>query len=192
MKKNYFVHPQAIADSKKIGEKTTIWAFSHVLEGASIGSEVNINEHCFVENQVVVGNRVTLKCGVYLWDGITIEDDVFIGPNAVFSNDLYPKSKNKNYQQKKILVKKGASIGGNASILGGVTIGEHALVGLGAVVTKDVHPFTIVVGNPARQTSYVCACTHKLEFADKKETCCPACKKKYAMINNICQLQNEN
>jgi acetyltransferase-like isoleucine patch superfamily enzyme len=121
-----------------------------ILSGAVIGRDGNICSHCFIENQVVVGDRVTVKCGVQLWDGVTLEDDVFVGPNVTFTNDLAPRSRNAAAQLLPTLVKKGASIGANATILPGLTIGEGAMVGAGAVVTKDVPPRTLVVGNPAR------------------------------------------
>ena len=145
-----FIHPSADVQSKQIGEGTRIWQFVVVLPGAVIGRDGNICSHCFIENQVVVGDRVTVKCGVQLWDGVTLEDDVFVGPNATFTNDLAPRSRNAAAQLLPTLVRKGASIGANATILPGLTIGEGAMVGAGAVVTKDVPPRTLVVGNPAR------------------------------------------
>lgn len=117
---------------------TNIWQYCVVLPNAVIGDNCNICSHCFIENDVKIGNNVTVKCGVQLWDGIEIEDDVFIGPNVTFCNDRYPKSGNKNFKLEKVIVKKGASIGANATILPGVTIGENSLVAAGAVVTKDV------------------------------------------------------
>ncbi len=145
-----FIHPSADVQSKQIGEGTRIWQFVVVLPGAVIGRDGNICSHCFIENQVVVGDRVTVKCGVQLWDGVTLEDDVFVGPNATFTNDREPRSRNAGATLLPTLVKKGASIGANATILPGLTIGEGAVVGAGAVVTKDVPPRTLVVGNPAR------------------------------------------
>lgn len=132
------IHPLSDVQTKDVGENTNIWQYCVVLSGAKIGSGCNICSHCFIENDVVVGDNVTLKNGVYLYDGITVEDGVFIGPNATFCNDKYPKSKNKDFKLEPILIKKGASIGANATILPGVTIGENALVAAGAVVTKDV------------------------------------------------------
>lgn len=132
------IHPLADVKSSNIGENTNIWQFCVVLPEAQIGDNCNICSHCFIENEVKIGNNVTLKNGVFLYDGITVEDDVFIGPNATFCNDRYPKSKNKDFKLEPILIKKGASIGANATILPGVTIGENALIGAGAVVTKDI------------------------------------------------------
>ena len=145
-----FIHPNSDVQSKQIGEGTRIWQYVVILPGAVIGRDGNICSHCFIENQVVVGDRVTVKCGVQLWDGVTLEDDVFIGPNAAFTNDRQPRSRNTNATLLPTLVKKGASIGANATILPGLTIGEGAMVGAGAVVTRDVAPFTTVFGNPAR------------------------------------------
>ena len=121
-----------------------------VLPGAVIGRDGNICSHCFIENKVVVGDRVTIKCGVQLWDGVTLEDDVFVGPNVTFTNDLQPRSRNAAAELLPTVVKKGASIGANATILPGLTIGEGAMVGAGSVVTKDVPSGVTVVGNPAR------------------------------------------
>jgi acetyltransferase-like isoleucine patch superfamily enzyme len=145
-----FIHPSSDVQSKQIGEGTRVWQYVVILPGAVIGRDANICSHCFIENKVVVGDRVTVKCGVQLWDGVTLEDDVFVGPNATFTNDREPRSRNTAATLLPTLVKKGASIGANATILPGITIGEGAMVGAGAVVTKDVPPRTLVVGNPAR------------------------------------------
>jgi acetyltransferase-like isoleucine patch superfamily enzyme len=145
-----FIHPSSDVQSKQIGEGTRVWQYVVILPGAVIGRDGNICSHCFIENKVIVGDRVTVKCGVQLWDGVTLEDDVFVGPNATFTNDLEPRSRNDAAKLLPTLVKKGASIGANATILPGLTIGEGAMVGAGAVVTKDVPPRTLVVGNPAR------------------------------------------
>ena len=144
------IHPSSDVQSKQIGEGTRVWQYVVILPGAVIGRDGNICSHCFIENKVVVGDRVTVKCGVQLWDGVTLEDDVFVGPNATFTNDREPRSRNASATLLPTLVKKGASIGANATILPGLTIGEGAMVGAGAVVTKDVPPRTLVVGNPAR------------------------------------------
>ncbi len=177
--KNYFVHKNAIVETKNIGEGSRIWAFVHILPEAIIGKSANICDHCFIENKVIIGDNVTIKCGVYLWDGITIEDSVMIGPAAAFTNDRYPRSKNINYKQEEIFLRKGSSIGANATILAGVTVGEYALVGAGSVVTTDVPSYALVYGNPANIRGWVCECGNKLpnEF---NETTCQKCKRKYA------------
>jgi acetyltransferase-like isoleucine patch superfamily enzyme len=145
-----FIHPSSDVQTKQVGEGTRIWQYVVVLPGAVIGRDGNICSHCFIENKVIVGDRVTVKCGVQLWDGVTLEDDVFVGPNVTFTNDLQPRSRNAAAQLLPTLVKKGASIGANATILPGLTIGEGAMVGAGSVVTKDVPPRSLVVGNPAK------------------------------------------
>jgi acetyltransferase-like isoleucine patch superfamily enzyme len=145
-----FIHPSSDVQSKQIGKGTRVWQYVVILPGAVIGRDCNICSHCFIENKVVVGDRVTVKCGVQLWDGVTLEDDVFVGPNVTFTNDLQPRSRNASATQLPTLVKKGASIGANATILPGLTIGEGAMVGAGAVVVQDVSAATVVMGNPAR------------------------------------------
>lgn len=167
---DFFVHPQAIVESSRIGKATRIWAFAHVLPGAVIGEDCNLCDHVFIENDVVVGDRVTIKCGVQLWDGVHIEDDVFVGPNATFTNDPFPRSKHYPSEFVKTIVQKGASIGANASILPGVTIGQNAMVGAGAVVTTDVPPNAVVIGNPARIVNYV---TGKFQIVDQVESPIP-------------------
>jgi UDP-2-acetamido-3-amino-2,3-dideoxy-glucuronate N-acetyltransferase len=149
------IHPNAIVEAQNIGPRSRVWAFAHILPGAVIGSDANICDHVFIENDVRIGDRVTIKCGVQIWDGIRIEDDVFIGPNATFTNDLHPRSKQYPNQFLETNIKHGASIGANATILPGLTIGANAMVGAGAVVTRDVPPNAIVVGNPARIGGYV-------------------------------------
>jgi UDP-2-acetamido-3-amino-2,3-dideoxy-glucuronate N-acetyltransferase len=149
-----FVHPQGICESKIVGQGTTIWAFAHVLPGAVIGRNVNVCDHVFIENDVVVGDRVTIKSGVQLWDGIELQDDVFVGPNVTFTNDRFPRSKQYPEAFPRTIVEKGASIGGGSVILPGLRIGRNSMVGAGAVVTRDIPAFAIVVGNPARITGY--------------------------------------
>jgi acetyltransferase-like isoleucine patch superfamily enzyme/dTDP-4-dehydrorhamnose 3,5-epimerase-like enzyme len=152
---NYFVHEKAICDSEQIGPDTRVWAFAHILRGAKIGRDCNICDGVFIENDVVVGDRVTIKCGVQLWDGIQIDDDVFIGPNATFTNDIFPRSKQYPETFLRTVVHAGASIGGNATLLPGVSIGRNAMIGAGAVVTRSVPANAIVVGNSAKIVGYV-------------------------------------
>ncbi|MFA6816647.1 MAG: WxcM-like domain-containing protein [Lentisphaeria bacterium] len=151
----YFIHPKAIVEDRAIiGSGTRIWAWAHVLGDTKIGVDCNICDHTFIENNVVLGDRVTVKCGVFIWDGITVEDDVFIGPAVAFTNDKFPRSKQYPEQYAKTIIRRGASIGANATILP-VEIGAFAMIGAGAVVTKNVPPYAIVVGNPARIAGYV-------------------------------------
>ncbi|MBK8597317.1 MAG: WxcM-like domain-containing protein [Holophagales bacterium] len=152
---DFFQHEKALVESTCVGSGTRIWAFAHVLPGARIGADCNICDGVFVENEVVLGDRVTVKCGVQLWDGVHLEDDVFVGPNATFTNDPFPRSRVRPASWSRTLVRVGASIGANATVLCGVTIGRGAMVGAGAVVTHDVPAYAIVVGNPARITGYV-------------------------------------
>lgn len=144
------IHKHALVETKAIGSRTRIWAFVHVLEGATIGADCNICDHVFIENNVYVGDRVTVKCGVQLWDGVRLGDDVFVGPNATFTNDRMPRSRNLDFVAVRTDVRKGASIGANATILPGLIIGEGAMVAAGSVVTRDVPANALVVGNPAR------------------------------------------
>ncbi len=152
----YFKHQNAlVADGARIGDGTRVWAFCNIQAGAVIGSNCNICDCCFIEGKAVLGNDITIKNGVSVYDGITLEDGVFVGPNVTFVNDRYPKSRHAGWEMESTRVKKGASLGGNATILCSITIGEGALVGAGAVVVKDVAPYTIVVGNPARKVGQV-------------------------------------
>lgn len=152
---DYFVHASGLCETEAVGAGTRIWAFAHVLSGAQLGADCNICDHVFIENDVIIGNRVTVKCGVQLWDGIRLADDVFIGPNATFTNDRFPRSRQYPDTFLTTSVEVGASIGGNATILPGLTIGQHAMVGAGSVVTRSVPPYAVVAGNPARIIGYV-------------------------------------
>lgn len=149
------VHEQGICESAKVGSGTRIWAFAHVLPGAEIGVDCNICDGVFIENDVVLGDRVTIKSGVQLWDGVRLGNDVFVGPNATFTNDPFPRSKQVPAEFSRTEVHDGASIGANATVLPGVTIGQHAMVGAGAVVTRDVPANATVIGNPAHIVGYV-------------------------------------
>ena len=150
----FFVHASGICESANVGEGTRIWAFAHVLPRAVIGRDCNICDHVFIENDVILGDRVTVKSGVQLWDGVRLGNDVFVGPNATFTNDRYPRSRQWPDRFAVTQVGDGASIGANATILPGITIGRGAMVGAGAVVTKNVPPNALVYGNPARIHGY--------------------------------------
>ena len=151
---DYFVHPHGLCESASVGSGTRVWAYAHILPGASIGVDCNICDHVFIENDVVIGDQVTIKCGVQLWDGLRIGHKVFIGPNATFSNDKYPKSKERPDSFLATIIEDEVSIGANATILPGLRLGRGAMVGAGAVVTRDVPPLARVVGNPARIVGY--------------------------------------
>ena len=151
----YFRHHLAEVETTTIGTGTRVWAFAHVLPGAVIGADCNICDHVFVESDVVVGDRVTVKCGVQLWNGVRLHDDVFVGPNATFTNDAFPRSQDHSEPLLETVVERGASIGANATILPGVRIGRSAMVGAGTVVVADVPANAVVVGNPGRITGYV-------------------------------------
>lgn len=151
---NYFTHPLSDVQSKRIGQNSRIWQFVVVLPEAVIGSDVNICANCFIENDVVIGDRVTIKSGVQIWDGLRIDDDVFIGPNATFTNDKFPRSKIHPEHFLNTHINKGASIGANATILPGVIVGACSMIGAGTVVTRDVPPNAIVTGNPGRIVGY--------------------------------------
>jgi UDP-2-acetamido-3-amino-2,3-dideoxy-glucuronate N-acetyltransferase len=154
-----FVHPAALCEAE-VGPGTRVWAFAHVMAGASVGADCNICDHVFVEAGAVIGDRVVVKNGVSVWDRVRIEDDVFVGPNVAFTNDRTPRARGLGYLSPLVGtdVRRGATIGANATIVCGVEIGEFALVGAGAVVVKDVAPYALVVGNPARVVGTVCRC----------------------------------
>ena len=171
------IHPSADVQTSAIGEGTRIWQFCVVLENARIGSDCTICSHVFIENDVSLGNRVTVKGGVQLWDGITVEDDVFIGPNASFVNDRHPRSQPASWSLERTLLRRGASIGANATILP-VTVGEWSTIAAGSVATRDVPAYALIVGNPGRVVGWVCQCGLRLEFGSGKSACC-SCGKSY-------------
>jgi acetyltransferase-like isoleucine patch superfamily enzyme len=168
-----FIHEQSIVEpGVSLGMGTRVWAFAHLVKGAVVGADCNICDHTFIEGGVRLGDRVTVKCGVYLWDGVIAEDDAFIGPCVAFTNDLRPRSRQRPGQYPTTILRQGCSIGANATILPGLTIGRWALIGAGTVVTRDVPDFALVVGNPGRQRGWTCRCGQKLEsFADGVAAC---------------------
>jgi len=175
-----FKHPLALVESRSIGPGTRIWAWAHVMEGARVGADCNIGEHCFIEKGAVLGDRVTVKNGVAVWEGVTAEDDVFLGPNVALTNDLRPRSKVYHAAVTRTLLKRGASIGANATLLCGITVGEYAMVGAGAVVTRDVPANGLVVGNPARLTGHVCRCGERLRVGSRSASCA-SCGRRYSI-----------
>ena len=150
-----FVHPKADVAECNIGEGTKVWQVVVVLGGAKIGKECNICAHCLIEGRAVIGDRCTIKSGVFLWDEVTLEDDVFVGPSVTFTNDLFPRSQKYQSVLPETIVRRGASIGANATILAGISIGEYAMIGAGAVVVKDVPNHAVVVGNPTKIVRYL-------------------------------------
>jgi UDP-2-acetamido-3-amino-2,3-dideoxy-glucuronate N-acetyltransferase len=160
-----FVHPHALCESDHIGARTRIWAFAHILPGAVVGTDCNICDHAFVEGDVRVGNGVTIKNGVQLFDGVVVDDDVFLGPNCVFTNDRNPRATVKKGASERVptRLERGCTVGANATVVCGVMLHPGAFVGAGAVVVKDVPAHALVVGNPARQVGWVCRCGLRLD-----------------------------
>lgn len=176
MSDHFFRHPLALVESDEIGAGTRVWAWAHVMAGARIGADCNIGEHCFVESGAVLGDRVTVKNGVAIWDGVVAEDDVFLGPNAVLTNDPRPRSRNPDFKPSPTRLARGCSVGANATVLCDLTVGRHALVAAGAVVTRDVPDHALVVGAPARVRGHVCVCGAGLGFDDDSTVCgCGRC-----------------
>jgi UDP-2-acetamido-3-amino-2,3-dideoxy-glucuronate N-acetyltransferase len=167
-----FVHEMALCESTDVGPDTRVWAFAHIMAGASVGAACNVCDHAFIEGGAIVGNGVTVKNNVVIWAGVTIEDDVFLGPNATFTNDLHPRAAIKKTSSELVptLVRRGATVGANATIVCGVTIGRDAFIGAGAVVTSDVLPHALMLGNPARRRGWVCTCGNRLP-PDLRCTC---------------------
>ena len=182
MEKPYFAHPRAIVDEgAEIGEGTRIWAGAHVMFGARVGRKCNVGENCFIEGGVAVGDGVTVKNNVALYSGAEIGDDVFLGPSCVFTNVTNPRSfVPRKSEFKKTVVKQGASIGANATIICGHTIGRYAFIGAGAVVSKDVPDYALAYGCPAEVRGWVCRCGVKLTFQDGNAAC-SECGKRYCL-----------
>jgi UDP-2-acetamido-3-amino-2,3-dideoxy-glucuronate N-acetyltransferase len=189
MIKEFFAHPTAVIDEGcKIGAETKIWHFTHLMSGCIIGKKCNLGQNVVISPDVVLGNNVKIQNNVSVYTGVICEDDVFLGPSMVFTNILNPRSAVVRREQYiKTLVKKGATIGANATIVCGHTIGEYALIGAGAVVTKDVPPYALVVGNPARQIGWVSEYGHRLKFDSDNQAICPESGEKYRLTNNSVQ-----
>lgn len=175
-----FIHSTAIVDSTQVGAGTRIWAYTHVMNDASIGGDCNIGEHCFIESGATVGNQVTIKNGNMVWEGVHLEDGVFVGPLVVFTNDLYPRSPrlpqvHNRYADRswleQTIIKRGASLGAGAVILAGITIGEFCMVGAGSIVSKSLPPHALVIGSPARVVGWVCQCGQRLMFSNESAAC---------------------
>ncbi len=183
-----FVHETALCESDQIAAGTRIWAFAHVMKGAKIGKDCNICDHAFIEGGAVIGDRVIIKNNVMVWDKVTVEDDVFLGPNAVLTNDFIPRAAFKNPPEKFLPTRicSGASIGANATIVCGVTIGSGAFIGAGTVVIHNVPAYAMVVGNPARQIAWICACGEKLP----ESLHCSACERGYERVDTGLRLLN--
>lgn len=196
-KPSFRSHPTALIESTDIGEATRIWAHVHVLDGARIGKNCNIGDGCYIEGGAVLGDNVTVKNGNSIWEGVSIADNVFVGPSVVFTNDLYPRSPRmeaaaKRYQTKewceKTIVEEGATLGANSTIICGRRIGEYSMVGAGAVVTKDVLPHTLVVGNPARVKGFVCRCGLPL-IVKGKNAKCRSCHAQYSKKGSVIKIK---
>ena len=180
---NNFFHRTALVETDRIGGGTRVWAYAHVMSGAIVGENCNICDHGFIESGAIIGNNVTLKNHVCVWEGVTLEDDVFVGPFVAFTNDRHPRSPRMpeafdRYRDKqnwlvKTVVERGATIGANATIVGGIRIGQYSFIAAGAVITADVEPFSLMVGTPARKIGYVCRCGHRLgnAYPDRCEGC---------------------
>lgn len=181
MKKSFIVHPSSDVKSNTIGNGTIVWQFSVICKNAKIGRDCNINSHVFIENDVEIGSNVTIKSGVQIWDGIRVADEVFIGPNITFSNDDTPRSKKRPEKFQITVIEQGASIGANATLIPGISVGSYAMVAAGAVVTKNIPQQALVMGSPAKQVGWVCTCGRKLI-----ELKCNICKKNFSNLENKC------
>ena len=182
---SYFVHEKGVVDQgAAIGAHTRVWAFAHVMKGAKVGAHCNLCDFSFVESGAILGDHVTVKNGVHVWDGVTAEDYVFLGPSCVFTNDMFPRSGRQRPKEDWLVntrLKQGATVGANATIVCGVTVGRYAFVAAGAVVTKDVPDYAMVLGNPARFYSWICHCGTKLSFKSKSAgTTCSNCGEKFS------------
>jgi UDP-2-acetamido-3-amino-2,3-dideoxy-glucuronate N-acetyltransferase len=183
---NYFVHPSSVIDENcEIGEGTNIWHFSHIMSGAAIGSNCNLGQNVVIGNNVQIGNRVKIQNNVSVYEGVICEDDVFLGPSVVLTNVINPRSAiNRKKEYKTTIIKKGATIGANATIICGIEIGSYAFIGAGAVVTKSVLPYALMLGNPAKQTGWMSEYGQRLHFENNKATCNES-GQSYILENNL-------
>lgn len=183
---NYFAHETAVIDEgTHIGAGTKIWHFSHIMSDSTIGERCNIGQNVVVAPQVVLGNNVKVQNNVSIYTGVTCDDDVFLGPSCVFTNIANPRSEIvRRDEYLKTNVGKGATIGANATILCGINIGSYAFIGAGAVVTKDVQPYALVIGNPARQTGWMSECGYKLDFSSSETATCPENNQEYRLSDS--------
>lgn len=193
MSANYYSHPSAIIDEGcRIGDDTNIWHFTHLMPGCIIGNSCIIGQNVFIAANVKLGNNVKVQNNVSIYEGVSCEDDVFLGPSMVFTNVMNPRSAvSRKNEYKQTVVRKGASIGANATIICGNEIGEYAFIGAGAVITKPVLPYALMMGNPARQTGWVSEMGHKLEFDINGIAACPESKDEYRMDNNMVYKQGK-
>lgn len=194
--KKYFAHPRSLVESKDIGARTRIWAFAHVMHGARIGANCNIGDHAFIESGARLGNNVTVKNGVSVWTGVTAENDVFIGPNCVFTNDPNPRAfiKKAVEEFETTRIRSGATLGANATLLCGITVGKCAFIGAGAVVLHSVPDYALIVGNPGRQVGWTCECAHRLALempAALGAMCvCSHCQKEFVRVEEGLRLRD--
>lgn len=184
MKRDIFIHRLALVETDAVGEGTRIWPYAHVMKGAIVGRNCNVGEHCFIESGATIGDGVTVKNGVAVWDGVTIEDDVFIGPYAVFTNVKNPRSafKKSSAEFDKTLIKRGATIGANATVVCGVTVGEYAFIAAGSVVTKDIPAHRLAAGVPAKAKGWMCVCGLRLRAGGRCD-----CGRRYRVSPNRVQ-----
>jgi UDP-2-acetamido-3-amino-2,3-dideoxy-glucuronate N-acetyltransferase len=177
-----FIHERALVETDHIGEGTRIWAFAHVMRGVVVGRNCNIGDHVFIESHVTLADNVTVKNGVSIWEHVHVGENVFLGPNVVLTNDRFPRSRDSNWRPEETWLEEGVTVGANATILCGIRLGRRCLVGAGSVVTRDVPPHALVVGNPARQCAWVCHCAKRLEPVDGAANC-TGCGRAYAVCD---------
>ena len=184
---NIFIHPSCFVDEGcRIGEGTKIWHFSHIMSGSIVGDNCNIGQNVVISSKVILGNNVRIQNNVSVYEGVICEDDVFLGPSMVFTNVINPRSAvSRKNEFKNTLIKKGASIGANATIICGNTIGSYAFIGAGTVVTRDVPDYAIIIGNPGRQTGWMSEYGHKLKFGADNIAVCSESNQKYILENNL-------